>query len=276
MSAATECDFYAVASPTSDLRRHASVLGEPVGDANAVGAMVRSVVLHAAGASPYEFPPERWDDVSTRSAAHIIDRVLAIEPGPLSTPRRPEDRMIGNCYHQALLTCALLRYAGVAARARAGFADYLEQGKWTDHWICEVGGDGPWQRFDADLGRYLADGAFLTGGEAWAKCRGGDADPDIFGFEDARGWWFVRNNVVRDFAALCKVELLPWDFWGLMVGQDADRPDELIDELVAQCAEDSAWRARIERFEQDDRINPRSKVIVFRGGMSETSLPSNW
>ena len=30
------------------------------------------------------------------------------------------------------------------------------------------------------------------------------------------GLWFVQGNLIRDLAALCKVELLPWDNWGLM------------------------------------------------------------
>src|SRR5690606_14680958 len=31
-----------------------------------------------------------------------------------------------------------------------------------------------------------------------------------------RGLWFVRGNLVRDIAALAKMELLPWDCWGLI------------------------------------------------------------
>jgi hypothetical protein len=278
MTTDEQFEFYATSSPTSDLSRHASALDESIGDARVAGTIVRNVLLHVAGVGrlAIEFPPDRWDDVNTRSAGMMIDRVLALNPRPLNAPRGQQERMLGNCYHQALLTCALLRHAGIPARARAGFADYLDRGKWTDHWICEVGCDDSWRRFDADVDKYLEEETFLTGGEAWAACREGRGEPELFGFEDARGWWFIRNNVVRDFAALCKLELLPWDFWGLMVGQDADRPDELIDELAAQCSDDSACESRVERFERDDRINPRGTVFVFRGGMSEISLPPNW
>ena len=34
------------------------------------------------------------------------------------------------------------------------------------------------------------------------------------------GYWFIAGNLVRDLAALNKVELLPWDDWGAMVGPD--------------------------------------------------------
>ena len=35
-----------------------------------------------------------------------------------------------------------------------------------------------------------------------------------------RGWAFVRGDLMRDFAALNKVELLPWDSWGYMTATD--------------------------------------------------------
>ena len=56
---------------------------------------------------------------------------------------------------------------------------------------------------------------FLVGGKAWQMCRTGEADPDTFGIMDLHGLWFVRGNLVRDLASLNKVELLPWDSWGL-------------------------------------------------------------
>jgi hypothetical protein len=136
-----------------------------------------------------------------------------------------------------------------------------------------------WHRFDPDGGiDFDADARrrFMSGGEAWLACRAGEFDPELFGFEDARGWWFIRNNVVRDFAALCKVELLPWDFWGLMVGQDTDRPDDLIDEYASMCADDDALSSRNERFVHDPLINPNGRVLVFRGGMTEVELPARW
>jgi hypothetical protein len=58
---------------------------------------------------------------------------------------------------------------------------------------------------------------FLVAGKAWEICRAGQADPNSFGFEDMRGLWFVRGNLVLDWAAQNKMELLLWDSWGLML-----------------------------------------------------------
>ncbi len=57
---------------------------------------------------------------------------------------------------------------------------------------------------------------FLTAAEAWRQCRSGEADPVLFGisFAGLFGLWFIAGNLVRDLAALNRVEMLPWDLWG--------------------------------------------------------------
>ncbi|MEU7973849.1 transglutaminase domain-containing protein [Micromonospora sp. NPDC049089] len=42
----------------------------------------------------------------------------------MTVARAPDRRVIGTCRHFAVLSCALLRYRGIAARARCGFATY--------------------------------------------------------------------------------------------------------------------------------------------------------
>jgi hypothetical protein len=53
-------------------------------------------------------------------------------------------------------------------------------------------------------------------------CRSGQADPEAFGIFDMHGLWFVRGDLLRDMAALNKVELLPWDSWGLIERRDEE------------------------------------------------------
>jgi hypothetical protein len=93
--------------------------------------------------------------------------------------------------------------------------------------------------------RDLRPGAFLTGGEAWQLYRTGEVDGDLFGVygvEHAWGVGEIRANLMRDLAALCKVETLPWDEWGRMddsfqgrTGEDFDR---LMDRVADACAAD--------------------------------------
>jgi hypothetical protein len=68
---------------------------------------------------------------------------------------------------------------------------------------------------------------FIVGGKAWRMCRSGQAYPDSFGIFDMHGLGFVRGDFVRDVASLNKVELLPWDCWGIIESPRLDNPDEL-------------------------------------------------
>jgi hypothetical protein len=281
LSVADEGAFYSLPSPTSDLARHAANIDGWDATWDEAARVACNAVLHVAAVARLDVNLDevRIGELDIRSAARIVDRVLELNPSPLPAERQPVERMIGNCHHISLLTCALLRHRGIPTRARAGFASYLDPGRWTDHWVCEVLQEGSWRRFDPDGSIDLSEPAgrrFLSGGEAWIACRAGNDDPNLFGFEDSRGWWFIRNNVVRDFAALCKVELLPWDWWGLMVGVDEDRPDALIDELASSCVDQAAWDERARRIQGDPRLNPGGKVFVFRGGQAEVELPAVW
>jgi len=70
-------------------------------------------------------------------AEAIVDNVFSLDPAPLGLERPAERRMVGFCYHFALLHCALLRATGTPARIRCGFAGYFEAQRWTDHWVVE-------------------------------------------------------------------------------------------------------------------------------------------
>jgi transglutaminase-like putative cysteine protease len=165
----------------------------------------------------------------------MIDAIRALDSRPLDQARPPDRRIVGNCRQFATLACALLRGAGAPARARCGFASYFERGKWIDHWIVESWDGERWIRFDPQLDEFQRESLaidfdtsrltlerFLPGLSAWNRYRDGEEDPDRFGILDMWGAWFIRGNAVRDFAALNKVELLPWDTWGLMGREDED------------------------------------------------------
>jgi hypothetical protein len=46
-------------------------------------------------------------------------------------------------------------------------------------------------------------------------CRKHQADPDKFGIQRWHGIEFVLGDLQRDLLALNKIEVLPWDIWGL-------------------------------------------------------------
>ena len=233
--------YYATPGPFTDLGAHAARVRELPRALAEVCRVVQGLVVHPFLSRLYGLDPDtlRWDDLQVRSASQMLDRVLALDPGPLSTPRVPAHRFVGNCRHFTVLLCALLRARGVPARARCGFGAYFEPTRFEDHWVGEVWDDatGAWRLVDAQLDaaqrqlfRISFDPLdvprhqFLVAGAAWQRCRSGAEDPQRFGILDLRGLWFVRGNLVRDLGARGKRELLPWDSWGLM--RDRDRQDD--------------------------------------------------
>jgi transglutaminase superfamily protein len=281
--------YYTSASPTSDISRHAASLRLFPGTPLAAGRWARNAVVHVQDLARAGLPltEERTEDLNTRSAGRMLDRVMSLSSAPLSEPRPPEQQIVGNCHHFALLACAFLRHAGVVARMRYGFAPYLAPGTWEDHCLVQVLMGSRWRYFDP---RYALDiddedpQTFVGGGEAWRMCRSEGFDPGLFGSDDLlgpgrqQGSWFIRNNVIRDYASVCKVELHPWDWWGLMTAQEDQRPEELVDELAELAEDDSRWAERAARFETDPLLNPGEKVVVFSelGEITEVSVPAGW
>jgi len=157
-----------------------------------------------------------------------------LDAAPLPVARPLEKRLVGNCRDFATLLCAMLRHQGVPARARCGFGTYFldDRYPYVDHWVCEYwkADEGRWVMVDAQLDALqrevlkitfdpldMPPGQFVTGGQGWRMCRAGQADPAKFGIFEWHGLWFVRGDLMRDFLALNKVEILPWDGgWGYL------------------------------------------------------------
>jgi hypothetical protein len=122
---------------------------------------------------------------------------------------------------------------------------YFTEGWGEDHWVVEYQHGGRWKRGDAQIDDVqrkafgidfdladLPEEAFLTGGEAWQRVRGGSADPSRFGLSsigEAGDWW-IAGNLMRDLA---DVEVLPWDCWGEMPSPGAAVDVALFDRLAA-------------------------------------------
>ncbi len=260
----------------TDLSRHATLLVDTPTRPEEIATMVQGLMVHPFWVAAYnvEVPPHRQAELQVRGAAAILDGVLALNDQPLTTPRAPDTRVLGNCRDFSTLTTGLLRHAGIPARARCGFASYFEPGKWVDHWIVEHWNGDRWQVLDAqvddlqgELIGLVADptdlppGLFLTAPDAWQRCRSGECNGDDFGILDMWGDWFIASNVGRDLAALNKVEMLPWDDWGALAGdEDAPLDRDLVDEIAAliMTGDDAAVRAR---YTTDPSLRVTSPVM---------------
>ena len=180
--------YYAMPGPFTDLSAHGARVRELPRTLPELCRVVQGLIVHPFHAELYGLTPQalRQEELQIRSASAMLDRILALDPRPLSSPRPPERRFVGNCRHFSVLLCAFLRAHGAAARARCGFGAYFESAELVDHWVGEVWDEprGSWRLVDAqldapqrELHRITFDPLdvprtqFLVGGDAWQRCR---------------------------------------------------------------------------------------------------------
>ena len=277
-----DLEYYATAGPMTELVEGPAFDGLPT-DVDDLRKVVQGLLVHRDWVTAYGIEPEsaRYDEQHLRSCAAVIERAIEIDPRPLCEPRDPEQRVVGICRHFALLFAALLRREGIPARARCGFARYFEPRKWVDHWITERWDGTRWVRDDPqhdDLQRSLLSvsfdswdqpaGEFLTGGEAWLRTRAGESDPMRYGIFDMWGPAYISGNLINDFACLNKVELLPWDSWGMMGGPHRELTDEeceVFDDLATVAGSDNTATIR-ERYQRDEAVRVPPVISTFRDG----------
>lgn len=268
----TEYDFFATPDVTTDLSAHAKLVAALPSDPAALGEIVRGLLLHNsfAALSGMEFPPERMADMKRVGAATIIQRILELDSRQLDEERPPQSRMIGFCYHFALLHCAFLRAKGVPARARCGFAAYFRPDAWIDHWVCEYWDGQKWALNDSQIGlNDLTRDDFHDAGIAWMLCRSGDADPFLHGNEVLWGWDELRGSLVNDIGALNKIEVGDWWWCDLIKVEPLDQPDQtldlMFDDLALLVAGDADFEAMSRAFQDEVRLHPPTAVIANNG-----------
>lgn len=221
--------------------------------------------------------------VHERSAAALLDLSHRVDARPFDQYRDPGDRIAGRCNTYTLLTVALLRSAGIPARARCGFATYFVPGQFEDHWVAEYWNahEQRWEMIDAQLDHTwrellgmqesaairVGPEEFLTAGHAWRAWRSGRLDAERCGLTSIpeHGAFWIAGNLRLDLAALNKVEMLPWDVWGL----GWEPPDEPTDHVLA--AFDSVAELTVDpdarfdelrtRYETDDSLRMTGTVF---------------
>lgn len=249
-----ELEFYRTPCPMAGAGKRAALLDPLPRDVSSLAQIVQGLMLHehlAKSAYGVDLTPEQHVQVHIRDVASILDHIIQHDARPLSDAREPGKRIIGVCRHFSLLMVAMLRAKGYAARSRCGFGTYFEAEKFVDHWVAEYWheADQRWVMVDAQIDDVLVEkfqpdfdtldvphDRFVVAGDAWMMVREGLVDADRFGIMDMWGHWFIAGNLIRDVAALNKVEMLPWDMWGAMPPFGEAMPAEtfpLFDRLAA-------------------------------------------
>jgi hypothetical protein len=204
---------------------------------------------------------------------------------PLADGRTPDRRVVGVCRHFATLFVACLRRRDIPARARCGFANYFKAGENGDHWVGEYWNADMqrWVLVDAQIDELQAKllkpdfdvldvprNRFLVSGDAWAACRSGAADPTTFGVGGTDMWGLIEvfGYVLVDLAALQKIELLPWGWYGLAKEEGAlETETALIDDLARlSSAADPAAFDELQALAASDprlRVPPETLAAIM-------------
>jgi hypothetical protein len=251
-------------------------------DVVSIVEFVQGLLIHEALGAVYGTtqPPARTAEKQIHAAELMFTQAKRLDAGALAQARPPAKRVIGVCRHFATLFVALMRSKGIPCRARCGFANYFIPGKHVDHWVAEYwrADQGRWILVDVQVDEpqrqlYRVDfdtldvprDRFLVGGDAWRACRNG-ADPMNFGIAGTPIWGLVEvyGDVFQDLAALQKIELLPWGWYGLAKDKNGMEETALIDSLadISSTADASSLEKLRAAIARDSRLEVPAEMIA--------------
>jgi hypothetical protein len=246
--------------------------------------IVQGVLIHrdiAPWLYELKLSGETRDLANIRPVAGMIEEITRRNAKPLRETRVPAERMPCVCWHFSSFVAAILREQGVPARPRCGFGTYFNPGRFEDHWVAEYWNAAArcWLLVDAQLDEVqrrafqvdfdptdVPRDRFILAGDAWQKCRAGRADPDLFGLSiiKEQGLWWVAQNLIRDLASLNRVEMLPWDVWGMMprpTGIISEEERTFLDRVAALTLSGDDAIAALQEIYNDPRVKVSGRVF---------------
>jgi hypothetical protein len=267
-------DFYAQQGQVSNPGEHAQHFDPLPAYLPSIIQAIQGIMLHLHWAKRYgvTLNRAREEEANLRTVRDRLAKIFELQDAPLTEPRPLSKKTIGTCRDFALLLTSVLRHQGIPARARAGFGTYFTPGRFEEQWVCEywLADESRWVMVDPQLDALQCEALsidfdpldmprtkFVTGGLAWERCRAKRVDPNRFGIFNMRGLDFVKGDLIRDFLALNKVEILPWDNFKLIAKSFRDMNAEekdLMDRL-----------ARISSGEDQDFVLLRAAFITHQG-----------
>lgn len=283
----TDLTYFAQYGRMTDPGPYAHLYKDLPSDVPALVRVVQGLMVHVFWGERYglNLSEERKAEVQLRSMQRRLARTLELDSGPLTTLRSNEKKIVGNCRDFSVTLASMLQSKGIPARPRCGFGTYFEPGLYIDHWVCEYWNEAQqrWILVDAQLDEVQRDvlkigfdpldvprDQFIVGGAAWKMCRSAEANPDRFGIFDMHGLDFVKGDFIRDVAAHNKVELLPWDCWGMILTDYAALPPDdlsMLDRLADLTYGDVPNFALVRQlYESDPRLRVGESIQSYVSG----------
>jgi len=268
-------------SEFTELANHLLDINEVPDDISGICKFVQGNLIHSYWLEHYGVEVDstiKLTEMQIRSAQELVSLAMQKSGEPAHVFKAPKHRVVSICRDFSLLVCSILRLKGIPARLRSGFATYLAQNHFEDHWICEYwDSNGRWVAVDAQLDDVhqrilkfdfdpcdVPPSNFIVAGQAWQLCRDNMESADGFGFRDFKGLPFIKGSLIRDLFALSKFEMHTWDTgWGILPHFispiSGERELRLLDELAAVS-----------------RSSDSSTALKLVKSCEEIKLPNNW
>jgi formylglycine-generating enzyme required for sulfatase activity len=183
-------------------------------------SLIRSQFIHPYAELPQYselIPRERRDEsLKYPTVKSILEGLLSYDSSGIVNDRKPEDRLILICRHNAILLASILKYRGIPARVRCGHATYIIPNFHTSHAICEVWNenDKRWMLVDPSMDMIdFSREKFDFSNESWLKMQKKEIDPNLYGIP-GRGTGLVSIVAIfcTDLASILGTEYTSYQY----------------------------------------------------------------
>jgi formylglycine-generating enzyme required for sulfatase activity len=178
-------------------------------------SLIKSQIIHPFAELPKyssaQIPQKRSNEyIKYTTVTSILKGLLSYDSSGLVKDRKIEDRLVLICQQNAILLASILKYRGIPARIRCGFAPYLEPGFHTSHVICEV-----WSNYDnrwmlVDPSKNMVDFSrdkFDFSNEVYQKVQNNEIDTGLYGLAGFHtGTGMIATALCFDMAAILGFE----------------------------------------------------------------------
>ncbi|MEN8117139.1 MAG: transglutaminase family protein [Bacteroidota bacterium] len=208
--------------------------------------LIRSQFIHPYAELPrYSdlIPKERWNEaVKYPTVKSVLEGLVSYDSSGIVNDRKPEDRLVLGCRHNAILLASILKYRGIPARVRAGHVTYLRPGFHLSHTICEVWNKSEkrWMLVDPSVGMVdFNREQFEFSNELWLKLQNEEIDSNLYAFPGRySGFVSILGKVCPDLASILGTEY-PVNQYATILeyafDDDKQIPAKLIETLNKVC-----------------------------------------
>ena len=207
-------DFYRQYSSFTDPGEYEYLYENLPDSLQALCSLIKSQFIHPYAELPKyrdQIPKERWDEsIKYPTVKSVLEGLISYDSSGFVKDRKPEDRLVLGCRHNAILLASILKYRGIPARVRCGHVTYLIPDFHASHTICEVWNekDKRWMLVDPSTVMIDFSGEkFDFSNDLWLKMQNKEIDINQYGFPGRyTGLVSIVGKVCPDLASILGTE----------------------------------------------------------------------